>query len=243
MNKKEMVLVVGASSEIGMEIIKQISDVNVRILAVDILVEKVERLKGVLPSEIVILKADISNENQIKALIDSVNIYGIPDKIVFCAAPKMRYVRLKELDWDLLHQNIDIQIKGPFLLLKDFLPRMAKDRNGKILFLISSVVLGIPPKFLLHYTLSKYALLGLMKSLASEFADKGITVNAISPSMTETSFLSDIPAKTIELSAEAHPLKRNASPKDIAPLAKFLLSEEANYINGVNVPVCGGSSA
>jgi 3-oxoacyl-[acyl-carrier protein] reductase len=99
----------------------------------------------------------------------------------------------------------------------------------------------VPPKALAHYTTTKYALLGLMKALAAEYADKHISINAVSPSMTETSFLSGLPVKLIELSAAAHPLKRNASTQDIAPIIKFLLSSDADYIGGANVPVTGGS--
>jgi 3-oxoacyl-[acyl-carrier protein] reductase len=79
-----------------------------------------------------------------------------------------------------------------------------------------------------------------MKSLASEYSERNIQINAVSPSMVETSFLENIPGKLIELASEAHPLKRNAVPHDIAPLIKYLLSDESNYITGINIPICGG---
>jgi 3-oxoacyl-[acyl-carrier protein] reductase len=118
---------------------------------------------------------------------------------------------------------------------------MAKDGFGKIVFMLSSVCYGVPPKTLAHYTTTKYALLGLMKALAAEYADKHISINAVSPSMMDTSFLSELPAKLIEISAAAHPLKRNASTREVAPIIKFLLSRDADYITGANIPIAGGS--
>ena len=84
-------------------------------------------------------------------------------------------------------------------------------------------------------------MLGLVKSLASEYADKNIQINALSPSMIETKFLDNINEKLVELSAYNHPLKRNAKIDEITPIIKVLISKESNYINGVNIPITGGS--
>ena len=107
--------------------------------------------------------------------------------------------------------------------------------------MLSSCVFGVPPKALSHYITIKYAMLGLVKSLASEYSDKNIQINGISPSMVETKFLDNINEKIIELSAYNHPLKRNASVEDITPIIKILISNESNYINSVNIPITGGS--
>jgi len=126
------------------------------------------------------------------------------------------------------------------MLFGEFLPKMVKARFGRVVFMLSSVTFGVPPANMSHYVAAKYALLGLMKSLASEYANRMVTVNAVSPSMVETDFLCDIPEKIVELAAQQHPLNRNASPVDIAPVVKMLLSDEACYLTGVNIPVTGG---
>ena len=74
--------------------------------------------------------------------------------------------------------------------------------------MLSSVTINLPPKALVHYTTIKYALLGLVKSLASEYGNKNIQINALSPSMIETKFLENINEKIIEINAHNHPLKR-----------------------------------
>ena len=88
---------------------------------------------------------------------------------------------------------------------------------------------------------SKYALYGLIRSLAVEYASKNITVNAIAPSMVETSFVSNLPAFAVEQEAQKSPLGRNARPEDLVPVLKLLLSGDAPYLNGAVIPVTSGS--
>ena len=75
----------------------------------------------------------------------------------------------------------------------------------------------------------------------SPFVDKNIQINAISPSMVDTKFLENINEKIVEISAYNHPLKRNATVEDITPTIKFLISNESDYMNGINIPITGGS--
>ena len=119
---------------------------------------------------------------------------------------------------------------------------MAKAKGGRVITMLSSVTLGVPPKALTKYITVKYALLGLMKALASEYANKKVTVNCISPSMVETQFLSNLDKRIVQLTAEAHPLKRNAVVGDIIPVILMLLSDDSAYINGVNIPITGGNN-
>ena len=117
---------------------------------------------------------------------------------------------------------------------------MAKFKQGKVVIMLSSEVINVPTKASTQYTTIKYALLGLVKSLASEYSDKNIQINALSPSMIETKFLDNMNKKLIELNAYNHPLKRNAHVNEITPIIKMLISEESDYINGVNIPITGG---
>jgi 3-oxoacyl-[acyl-carrier protein] reductase len=118
---------------------------------------------------------------------------------------------------------------------------MAKAKFGRILFMATSYVLANPPKNTAAYLMAKNAVVALMKSLATDYAPNGVTVNAISPSMIETKFLAETSHLIVEQAAAAHPMKRNATVKDVVPAMAFLLSDEAGYITGVNLPITGGS--
>jgi 3-oxoacyl-[acyl-carrier protein] reductase len=106
--------------------------------------------------------------------------------------------------------------------------------------MLSSYVEKTVPKANSPYIVGKFALLGLMKSLVSEYATSNIQVNAVSPSLMETNFLSNLPELISEMTAQQHPLKRNAMPTDVVPVIRFLLSKESDYINGANISVNGG---
>jgi 3-oxoacyl-[acyl-carrier protein] reductase len=134
-----------------------------------------------------------------------------------------------------------MQLTTAFILLQSFLPKMAAVKYGKVVFMLTSYTIGIPPSAMAHYVTAKYAMLGLMKSLAAEYAGKQICINAVSPSMIETGFLSQIPEKIVEFTAQQHPQKRNALPSDVVPVIKFLLSDEAGFVTGINIPVTGGA--
>jgi 3-oxoacyl-[acyl-carrier protein] reductase len=105
----------------------------------------------------------------------------------------------------------------------------------------SSVTRGVPPKFMSMYTVVKHAQLGLMRALASEYAESGVSINAVSPGMVETRFLENVPDMVKEMSAAAIPRHRNAQPDDVVDAIEFLLSSKAGYITGIELPVTGGA--
>ena len=82
---------------------------------------------------------------------------------------------------------------NPFFNLKYILPFMKKNKYGKILTILSSVTIGQPPGHMSSYVTSKYALLGLLRSLAAEYSKYKICINSISPGMINTKFLNEIP--------------------------------------------------
>jgi len=235
--------VLGASADIGGAIIRALDDETTLIFAhYHKNLEKIKKLQKNVVSRIIPIRADLSQKGDLVALIEEVQKFCIcPDKVVHLSAPKITYSRFKDVSWSDFNYEIDVELRSIILLLKVFLPQMAKAKSGKVVFMLTSYCFGIPPKALSPYITTKYALLGLMKSLAAEYADKGVTVNAVSPSMAETNFISDIPDIVVEMAAAAHPLKRNAVPEDIAPMVKFLLSKDSDYITGVNIPIAGGS--
>jgi NAD(P)-dependent dehydrogenase (short-subunit alcohol dehydrogenase family) len=193
-------------------------------------------------AQIIPIQADLTSKDAVDYLIKTVeSICDFPSNIVFIAAPKLVLNRFKDLKIDDFMMQIEMQLYSSIHLLVKFLPAMAKARVGKVVFVLSSYTIGTPPSSLAHYVTAKYALLGLMKSLSSEYAGKQICINAVSPSMIETSFLDQVPEKLIEISAHQHPLKRNGTPKDVAPVVSFLLSDAAGFLTGANIPVTGGA--
>jgi 3-oxoacyl-[acyl-carrier protein] reductase len=241
----ETTLILGASSDIGLSLIERLLPGPGTIVAhFNASRKKLDRFsREIGAGKIVPVGADLSDPSAVEDLFAAVEAKGAPSRIVHLPAPKIAHIRFHELEWSRLEHELNVQLRSIVFLLGKWLPKMAKAKRGKVLFVLSSYVLGLPPKYMSHYVTVKHALLGLMASLAAEYADKGVCLNAVSPSLTETSFLKEISDKIPEMSAAQHPMKRNALPADLVPMMAMLLSEETNYITGVNIPIAGGSVA
>lgn len=238
-----IVFITGASSDLGLELIKNMTEECVIVAHYNSSDSKLLELQKESKNTIIPVQADFASDKSIIEMLDKIETeIGIPDKIIHLAAPKFENIRFKDINWENFQNEINISLGSITIILNRFLPKMAALKRGRVITVLSSVVLGVPPKALTQYTTVKYALLGLMKALASEYADKKITVNCISPSMIDTKFLSLINERVVELSAEMHPLKRNAKVSDVIPSIVMLMADDAAYINGVNLPITGGTN-
>lgn len=237
----KIILILGASSDIGIELIKSINEKCVVIAHYNTTNKNLLSIEN-SNIELVTIQSDLTNADQVFDMINAIeNKFGTPNKIVHLASSKFENIRFKDIDINFFQKEIDLSLKSLIIILTHFLPILAKKKEGKVVVMLSSVTLNIPPQALVQYTTIKYALLGLVKSLASEYASKNIQINAVSPSMIETKFLENINEKIVELNAYNHPLKRNAVISDVIPVLKMLLSEESDYMNGINIPITGGS--
>lgn len=240
---KKILLILGASSDIGINLITNTYLSYDLILAHychnnQILLE----LKEQLGDRLQLIQADFSDETSIKKMVSFiVEQYGHVSHIVHLSSPKVKNIKFKKSSWSSFQYGFDIQIRSIYLILKAFLPDMEKSRYGKVVFLLSSCTINEPPKYWGDYVTTKYSLLGFMKALAAEYASKQININAISPSMIETKFLENIPELMIEENAARSPLKRNAKTTDVVPMIQFLLSDDASYIVGQNIVISGGN--
>lgn len=143
---------------------------------------------------------------------------------------------MKEQDFDAV---INTNLKGAFHMIKHFCGPLMKQREGTIINISSvSGMMGNPGQA--NYSAAKAGLIGLTKTVAKELAPRGITCNAIAPGFIETDMTAKLSEKTKELAVEAIPLKRMGKPEDIANVAVFLASDQANYITGEIIKVDGG---
>lgn len=239
---KNVILIVGASSDIGIDLIKNIDEESLILAHYNSSNSRLIKLSEKISNKLVTIKSDLSDEDQTISMVDDIEKkYGVPNKIIHLASPKFQYTRFKDISFDSFQNELEISLKSIMIIFNKFLPKLANKKQGKVVCILSSSVLNVPPRALSQYTVVKYALLGLVKALASEYSDQNIQINAISPSMIDTKFLDDINEKYVELNAYNNPLKRNAVVGDITPIIKMLISSESDYINGVNIPISGGS--
>ena len=242
MNEK-ILLVTGASSDVGFNLIKNINYKFDYIIAHHNSDNKnLNELKEKLGKKLILVKSNFNDEQDTYKLIDKINsIKKIPTHIVHLSAGKFENCKFSKLTWNKFQTDFNISFRSLVIILNSFLPIMAKNKYGKILIMLTSCTTNIPPKYLTSYVTSKYALLGLVKSLANEYSDKGIKINGISPSMIETKFLKNIPELLVQQNAMNSPTGSNLCVDDVIPMFEFLLSDKSNSITGQNIAITNGN--
>ena len=117
---------------------------------------------------------------------------------------------------------------------------MKELKRGSIVFINSIFSEGKPPVQQSSYVTAKAALGALSRSLAVEYGVEGIRVNSISPGMTETDFIADLPDRVKLMTTMQTPLRKLARPSDIANVAAFLIGNDSSHITAENIKVSGG---
>lgn len=242
MRDKKVLLVLGASSDFGMKLISDVANQYEVILAQYFHdSEKLKKLKDNLKEKLFLFQSDFSDEDSVKHMINEIiNLGYMPDHIAHFSAPKAFNEKFLKCNWSYFIKEIEISLRSLVEVLHAFLPSMVKNKYGKIVLMLSSYTIDIPPKYQSPYVTTKYALLGLMKSLSVEYIEKGITVNAVSPAMTETKFLSEIPELIVKQNAYLNPCKENLCVEDVIPSFVYLLSDGADAVTGQNIGVTYG---
>lgn len=145
------------------------------------------------------------------------------------------FLDMAEGDWD---RTIAVNLKGPFLCCQAIIPDMLAAGWGRIVNISSSSTqIGVP--YMAHYVAAKAGVSGLTKSLAIEFAERGITVNTVPPGYVDTPMLRAT-VRQFDASVTASPMKRAGQPEEVAAAIAFLVSDEASYITGQTIGVNGG---
>jgi 3-oxoacyl-[acyl-carrier protein] reductase len=142
--------------------------------------------------------------------------------------------------WADVQQQIDVQVKGAFLMTGAVVPEMAARKWGRIVNITSQVLDGAPSVTWTGYAMAKGALQVFSNYMAAELGPQGITVNCVSPGMCETTLIGDIPEKAQLMIARQTPLRRLAKPSDVAAAVAYLVSDDAGFVTGDTVAVNGG---
>jgi 3-oxoacyl-[acyl-carrier protein] reductase len=239
------ILITGASSDIGVALIRRLmahADVPTVLAHSFRGGQKLEALQAEFGDRLRLVHADCGDAGSVAAMAEHIVAeFGIPARFVHLPALRLSPDRFTKFNLERFREDMAVQVESAVILLKKFLPKMAKLPGARIVFMSSSSTHGMPPKYTAMYTVAKYAQLGLMRSLAAEYASTELRVNVVSPSMIETQFLQDLPELAVQMSAASNPQGRNARPEDVLGAVEFLLSPAAAYMTGIDIPIAAGS--
>ncbi len=184
-------------------------------------------------------QADITNEQEVEQLIKKVvNDFGSIDIVLNNAG-----ITISEMSWKTQLSNwektIAINLTGPFLVTKHVLPIMRKNNWGRIIYM-SSIVAQTGFIGASAYAASKAGLLGMVKTISKEVANKNITINAIALGYFNAGMIDDVPQEMQEKLKEAIPVAALGKPEELAELIKYIISEKSSYLTGQTINLNGG---
>lgn len=226
-------LVVGGSSGIGLELVKELADRGEAVFVGSRTNDKLAGLGGVHH-----LKIDVQHPPD--------HLEGLPEAlhgVAYCPGT-IRLKPFSRLTREDFLEDLQVNFLGAVALIQACMPQLKKATTGASILLFSTVAVTTGMPFHASIAGAKGAVEGLTRSLAAELAPR-IRVNAIAPSLTDTPLATGLLSseEKRQAAAERHPLKRIGSPREIARLAAFLLSDSAGWLTGQVLHVDGGMGA
>jgi 3-oxoacyl-[acyl-carrier protein] reductase len=247
MQKLKVAIVTGGGGGIGRAICHKLAGEGFHVV-VNYLSgrDRAEALVRSLNSEVVkaiAVQADVSTEEGASRLYqEACNHFGAVSVLVNAASPRIVPKSIDELSWADVQHQVDVQLKSALMMIKSCKPGMAAASYGRIINLSSQSWDGTPVAGWTAYAIGKGGLATLTRYLAAELGPNGITVNCVSPGMTDTSFISAVSEKQQLMAARQTPMRRLGQPEDVAAAVAFLASDGASYITGQSLRVNGGGS-
>ncbi|MFC1630964.1 3-oxoacyl-[acyl-carrier-protein] reductase [Candidatus Omnitrophota bacterium] len=240
--KDKVAIITGGARGIGREIAKELSQQGASLVIADINSQNLAQAEQEMTqtgADVLTITVDVTDYNQVQEMVNkTLDKFKKIDILINNAGitADALLIRMKEEDWD---RVLAVNLKGTFNCTKAAAKVMIKQRSGKILNIasVSGVIGNIGQA---NYSASKAGVIGLTKTTARELAARGINVNAIAPGYIETEMTAVLPEAIKQQTLERTLLKRFGQPADIAKLAVFLVSEQANYITAQVVSVDGG---
>ncbi len=186
-----------------------------------------------------IIQGDVADYEQAGHMIETIQKeYGTIAVLINNAGITKDTLMLR-MDEETFSSVIDVNLKGTYHCIKHVTRSMFKQRHGVIINMSS--VVGITGNAgQANYAASKAGVIGLTKSLAKEYAPRGIRVNAVAPGFIDTEMTQELSDDIQTTIKQQIPLNAFGKPEDVARLVRFLVSEDARYITGQTIAVDGG---
>jgi 3-oxoacyl-[acyl-carrier protein] reductase len=232
-------LVTGATGGLGGAIAKALHAQGATVAISGTRREVLDKLAAEIGERMHVLPCNLTDKTEVEALVPKAEeVMGQLDILVANAGitKDNLFVQLKDEDWD---QVIDVNLTATFRLTRAAVKTMMRRRFGRVIGITSVVgVTGNPGQG--NYTASKAGMIGMMKSVAAEYAKRNVTANCIAPGFIATPMTDKLNEKQREAILGRVPAGRLGTSEDVAAAVVYLASNEANYMTGQTLHVNGG---
>lgn len=242
------VVITGGGKGIGKVYVEEFAKAGARVVAADIDVDAAKAVAAALCDAGLVaigLGVDIASEEATKAMAQAVlDRFGAIDILINNASlmsvlPRRSWLEIPVEEWD---RVMAVNLRGMFLTCRAVFPAMKAQKRGKIVNISSSRVWdGTPNR--LHYTTSKAGVIGFTRAIAREVGDFGITVNAVTPGMTQSETqVASSSGNYLATRIAGRALERVQVPADLVGAVMFLSSAASDFMTGQTINVDGGKS-
>lgn len=232
-------LVTGATGGIGGAIARALHAQGATVAISGTRKEVLDQLAGELKERVQVLPCDLSDQDQVEALVPQAEAAMEKLDILVANAGITRdnlFVQLRDEDWDIV---LNVNLTATFRLSRAAVKTMMRRRFGRIIGITSVVgVTGNPGQG--NYTAAKAGMIGMMKSIGKEYARRGVTANCVAPGFIATPMTDKLNDKQREAILQMVPSGRLGTAADVAAAVVYLASDEASYVTGQTLHVNGG---
>jgi 3-oxoacyl-[acyl-carrier protein] reductase len=247
--KDKVAVVTGASSDIGLSVVKRFSEEKANVVLLGRNLNSLEKARSDISNKdaTVSISCDITNESQVLQTVEQIiKNYGKIDILVNSAGAINDPIHFHEMKEDEISKLVDINMLGVFKMTKAVLPNMLENKSGCIINIGSiSSERAIPRVHLAVYSATKAAINMFTKSIAVEYARSNIRCNCINPGIINSGMIKpylDDP-KARKVLEDRLPLNRIGEPVDVANAVLYMASDEANWVTGTILNIDGGKTA
>ncbi len=239
--ENQVAVVTGGGRGIGEAIARKLAGEGAAIAVCDVMLETAQKLAADLESKGTKARAyavNVTDGKQVAEVCEQiVTDFGRVDILVNNAGITRDglLLRMSEQDWDLV---LDVNLKGAFLFSKSLVPAMMKQKGGAIVNIASIVgVMGNPGQA--NYSASKAGMIGLTKTIAKEYAKRGIRANAVAPGFIQTAMTDKLTEEQKKMQTDYIGLGRLGQPEDVANTVLYLAGPLSSYVTGQVICVDG----
>lgn len=234
-------VITGAATGLGAAIARFLAGKSVRLALLDVSEAGLEEMKASLDAETIILPMDVTDEDKVRDAVNRIRSdFGRIDILVNSAGITGQTNRLSHtVELEDLQRVFDVNFTGSWLMSKYVLPGMVERGYGRILH-IASIAGKEGNAGMLAYSASKAAVIGMTKVQGKEYAETGVTINAIAPAVIRTDMVAAQSEEQVKYMTDKIPMKRCGTLEELANMAGFIVSPENSFSTGFTFDLSGG---